>query len=152
MATHASPVIRTLSEDDARELLGRQSVGRIAFTLHDRVDIEPVHYVYDRGSLFGRTSSGSKLATLAHNPWVAAEVDEVHGLFEWRSVVARGAFYTVSPEGAPPEAAAWARGIELLRKLIPETGTPDDPVAFRSIIFQVLLDGMSGREATPGNR
>ena len=149
---NAAPVFRTLDGSEIEQILSRNHVARLAWSFHDRVDIEPVHYVYDRGSLFGRTSPGSKLATLAHNPWVAAEVDEVHGLFEWRSVVARGAFYTLSADGAAPEAAAWARGIDLLRTLIPETGTADDPVAFRSIIFQIRLDETSGRESSPGNR
>lgn len=151
---HAQPApsFRTLDPTECEQLLSRNHVARIAYSFHDRVDIEPVHYVYDRGSMFGRTSPGSKLTTLTHNHWMAAEVDEVDGLFEWRSVVVHGSLYTVSPDVPGAEAAAWARGIELLRALIPETGTDDDPVRFRSIIFEIRIEEMSGREATPGNR
>ena len=102
--------------------------------------------------MFGRTSPGSKLTTLAHSHWMAAEVDEIDGIFDWRSVVVRGAFYTVSPEVPGAEAEAWAHGVELLRTLIPETGTAEDPVPFRTIIFQIQAEETIGREATSGNR
>jgi hypothetical protein len=67
-------------------------------------------------------------------------------------VVVHGAFYTVSPDVPGAEATAWARGVELLRTLIPLTATADDPVPFRTVIFQIKVDEMIGREATPGNR
>ena len=53
--TTAAPTFRTLEADESRTLLARHRVGRIAYALHDRVDIEPVHYVYDGDWLFGRT-------------------------------------------------------------------------------------------------
>jgi nitroimidazol reductase NimA-like FMN-containing flavoprotein (pyridoxamine 5'-phosphate oxidase superfamily) len=155
-AVHAeprsSPSFRSLSSSECEKILSRNHVARIAFSFHDRVDIEPVHYVYEHGWMFGRTSPGSKLTTLAHSHWMAAEVDEVDALFDWRSVVVHGAFYTVSPDVPGAEATAWARGVELLRTLIPLTATADDPVPFRTVIFQIKVDEMIGREATPGSR
>jgi hypothetical protein len=146
------PTFRTLDKTECERVLSRNHVARVAFSFHDKVDIEPVHYVYDHGDLFGRTSPGSKLTTLAHNHWVAVEVDEVDGLFDWRSVVVHGAFYTVSPDVPGAESEAWSRGVELLRALIPETGTADDPVPFRTIVFQIHVESMTGRESVPGNR
>lgn len=150
--TPAAPSFRALSAAECEKVLSRNHVARLAFSFHDRVDIEPVHYVYERGWMFGRTSPGSKLTTLAHSHWMAAEVDEIDGIFDWRSVVVRGAFYTVSPDVPGAEAEAWARGVELLRTLIPETGTAEDPVPFRTIIFQIQVEEVIGREATSGNR
>lgn len=150
--TPAAPSFRALSAAECEKVLSRNHVARLAFSFHDRVDIEPVHYVYERGWMFGRTSPGSKLTTLAHSHWMAAEVDEIDGIFDWRSVVVRGAFYTVSPDVPGAEAEAWARGVELLRTLIPETGTAEDPVPFRTIIFQIQVEEVLGREATSGNR
>lgn len=87
------PVFRELGREESEQLLLRNHVGRIAFAFHDRVDIEPIHYVFHGGWIYGRTSPGTKLTTIAHNRWVAFEVDEVQGLFDWRSVVVKGAFY-----------------------------------------------------------
>jgi hypothetical protein len=93
------PHFRALTRTECEELLGRNNVGRIAFSFHDRVDIEPLHYVYADGWIYGRTSAGTKIATLEHHRWVAFEVDEHQGLFDWRSVVVKGAFYELEADG-----------------------------------------------------
>ena len=142
------PRIRDLDEAECQQILARNALGRLAYSFRDRVDVEPVHYVHDAGWLYGRTSPGDKLEILRHSRWVAFEVDEVDGLFEWRSVVAHGAFYVLEPEGAAFDRAAFERAIELLRRLIPETGTAEDPVPHRSVIFRIHLDRLTGREST----
>ena len=60
-----------------------------------RVDIEPLHYVYEAPWMFGRTSTGAKLLTLSHNQWCAFETDDVRGMFDWESVVVKGPFSTL---------------------------------------------------------
>jgi nitroimidazol reductase NimA-like FMN-containing flavoprotein (pyridoxamine 5'-phosphate oxidase superfamily) len=68
MATTTGPRFRELSSDESHALLASKKVGRIAFTFHDKVDIEPINYVSDGEWIFGRTSMGTKLATLLHHP------------------------------------------------------------------------------------
>lgn len=140
----ATPVFSTLSPADARSLLARHHVGRIAYTLHDRVDIEPVHYAYDGEWLFGRTSMGTKLAILAHHPWCAFEVDEVHAVFDWASVVVKGSFHLLDPESA----ANYRRAFELLSAIVPDTFSPDDPAPHRTILFGIYAHEITGRTAT----
>jgi uncharacterized protein len=144
------PVFRELGREEAEELLARNHVGRIAFTFHDRVDIEPIHYVFDEGWIYGRTSHGTKLSTVAHHRWVAFEVDEVRDLFDWRSVVVKGALYLMEADAPIDQDPTRARGVELLRSLIPETLTAGDPAPFRRSVFRIHLDQVTGREARPG--
>ena len=144
------PRIRVLTATECERLLARNTVGRIAFTFHDRVDIQPIHYVHEAGWLYGRTSEGAKLATLAHNQWMAFEVDEVRGTFDWASVVVHGSFHRIDPDGSPSEQAAAVHAVELLRAIVPETFEADDPVAFRSVLFRIYVGTISGRVATPG--
>lgn len=61
------PSFSELSRHDCVELLRRNHVGRIAFTFHDRVDIEPISYVFADDWLYGRTSPGTKVATVRHH-------------------------------------------------------------------------------------
>ena len=150
MSQGTTPVFRQLGEAEMRELLQRNRVGRIAFSLHDRVDIEPIHYVYGGDWLYCRTSAGAKLATLAHRPWVAFEVDEVAGVFDWRSVVARGVAYRLSGDGSEDERHRYARAVELLREVIPESLTARDPVPFRGVVLGIHVDEMTGRAASAG--
>jgi nitroimidazol reductase NimA-like FMN-containing flavoprotein (pyridoxamine 5'-phosphate oxidase superfamily) len=92
-----------------------QQVGRLAFSFRDRVDIEPIHYVYADGYIYGRTQFGSKVTVLAHHPWIAFEVDEVTTLFAWRSVVVHGRIEFPDPNGSPKEVAHYAQAVERRR-------------------------------------
>ncbi|MEO7456905.1 MAG: pyridoxamine 5'-phosphate oxidase family protein [Gemmatimonadaceae bacterium] len=139
------PRFTTLPDDDARALLSRNHVGRLAFSFHDRVDIQPLHYVRDGDWLYGRTEVGSKLATLAHHGWCALETDEIRGLFDWDSVVVRGSFQILDPELG--SADAYKRGIELLRNFVPGALTEDDPTPKRLVVFRIHIDEISGRSA-----
>ncbi|MDE3052672.1 MAG: pyridoxamine 5'-phosphate oxidase family protein [Gemmatimonadota bacterium] len=146
------PTFRELSPEECEALLAVNHVGRLAFTFKDRPDIEPIHYVFDNGWIFGRTTQGTKLTTIGHHPYVAFEVDEVRGTFDWRSVVALGTVYLLDPEFGTANAAEYARAVELMRRFMPETLAAGDPVPFRTVMFGIHVDELRGREATPGRR
>jgi uncharacterized protein len=143
----APPRIEELSAEEITAILARNRVGRIAFSMHDRVDIQPIHYVYSQGWIYGRTSHGAKLAALGKNKWVAFEVDEVTSLFEWASVVVHGGVYVLEPDDSPEAHALFTRAIELLRRLLPTTFREDDPVPNRDVVFRVAVQESSGRRA-----
>ena len=54
------PVFRELTREGCEALLAVSHVGRLAYTFHDRVDIEPIHYVYADGWI----GSGAKAVLL----------------------------------------------------------------------------------------
>jgi hypothetical protein len=135
-----------LTRAECDELLARNHVGRIAFSYHDHVDIEPIHYVYEDGWIYGRTSDGSKLRTLAHNRWLAFEADESTGLFDWKSVVLKGALYILEPGGAKPE--AYEHAVELLRAMNPHVLSDGDPAPNRTFVFRIHADQVTGRAAS----
>jgi nitroimidazol reductase NimA-like FMN-containing flavoprotein (pyridoxamine 5'-phosphate oxidase superfamily) len=143
-----SPQFSELSEQSARALLARNHVGRLAFTYRDRVDIQPIHYIYDQHWLLGRTSVGSKLVKLAHHPWCALEVDEVHGPFHWDSVVVHGSFTMLDPKLGSSD--LYERAIERLQRFIPAAFTDADPAPDRVIPFAIHIDELHGRSARPG--
>ena len=134
----------TRGECDA--LLSRNHVGRIAFSYHDHVDIEPINYVYEDEWIYGRTGDGSKLRTLAHNRWVAFEADEVSALFDWESVVVKGALYIL--EAAGPRSDAHDHAIDVMRRIHSEILTPDDPAPERTVVFRIHADQVTGRAAS----
>ena len=147
--TGIAPTIRTMNPAECAALLSRTWIGRIAFSFHDRVDIEPIHFVYDAPWIFGRTSNGAKLLTLAHNHWCAFEADDVHGLFDWESVTAKGAFI---PRTAAGDSSIHDRGLAAFRKLIPEAFTEDDPTPHRDVMFAIHVSEMSGRSSVSWHR
>lgn len=144
-----SPRVVRLGPRECDRVLHRNSVGRIAFAFDRRVEILPIHYVPDGEWLYGRTSPGDKLAMWHHSHWVAFEVDEVRGLFDWTSVVVHGGLDVLDPSTSARAAAAWEHAIALLRRLVPDTGTVHDPVPNRTIVFRIHVDEVSGRSALP---
>jgi nitroimidazol reductase NimA-like FMN-containing flavoprotein (pyridoxamine 5'-phosphate oxidase superfamily) len=138
---------RHLTPEECRALLTRNHVGRIAFSLHDQVDIEPINYVAEGEWIFGRTSEGSKLAKLRRHPRCAFEVDEVRGLFDWSSVVVKGTFSTLDAKAGSLH--TYQRANSLLWSLVPGTFSAGDPVPHRSVIFGVFAQEMTGRTAHP---
>jgi nitroimidazol reductase NimA-like FMN-containing flavoprotein (pyridoxamine 5'-phosphate oxidase superfamily) len=148
-ATAHLPAFTDLGEDSARALLARNHVGRIAFSFRDRVDIQPIHYVYDESWLYGRSGVGSKLVKLSHQPWCAFEVDEVHGLFHWDSVVVHGSFSILDPETGSSD--RYSRALYLLQRFIPGTLTDRDPAPERVILFAIHIDEIRGRSARPAS-
>lgn len=144
-----TPTYRDLSKEECLAVLRRNKHGRIAFTLHDRVDVEPIHYVLEGEWLYLRTSAGTKVSKLKHGPWVAFEVDEVRAPFDWTSVVAKGTVYFVSGVGGAEDPKEYAQALEVLRRLIPEAMTPQDPAPSRNVILRISLNELHGRASHP---
>ncbi|HXT17337.1 MAG TPA: pyridoxamine 5'-phosphate oxidase family protein [Gemmatimonadaceae bacterium] len=148
MALTSRPRFGELPAHDAIALLGRNHVGRLAFTFHDRVDIEPISYAYDERYIYARTSPGTKLTTMQHHPWVAFEVDEVEGQYDWRSVTVRGALYFLEPAGSDRDREAYDHAVEVLRAVDAEALTAGDPAPHRTRVFRIFVDELTGRQAT----
>ena len=145
MSSSAPPTFRDLDFNEIEAMLKEHSYGRLAFTFRDRVDIEPIHYVYENGWLVCRTAPGTKLTQLSHHPWVAFEIDDVRGTFEWRSVVVKGTVYFADPTGTDD---TWRAAVEVIRRLVPAALTADDPTPSRTVVFRIHIDEMHGRAAT----
>jgi nitroimidazol reductase NimA-like FMN-containing flavoprotein (pyridoxamine 5'-phosphate oxidase superfamily) len=143
-----APVFHELTHDESYALLARNYIGRIAYTFHDRVGIEPIGYIAEPDRIYLRTSWGSKMATIAHHPWVAFEVDEVEGPFDWRSVVVRGTAVVLHPNGSDTDRQAYTHALELLRRTVPGTLDDSDPVPFRTTIIAIYIDDITGRAAS----
>jgi uncharacterized protein len=151
-----NPQFRVLTRAECESLLTRNSVGRIAFVHANRVDIIPIHYVFSGSALCGRTARGTRLDETSQNfsdSWpVAFEVDEIEGLFRWRSVVVHGNLHAAAEGDAEwkRNVRDWEEAMRSVRTLIPQAFTERDPTAFRDILIRIDVAEVSGREALPG--
>jgi nitroimidazol reductase NimA-like FMN-containing flavoprotein (pyridoxamine 5'-phosphate oxidase superfamily) len=104
--------------------------------------------VFSDGWLYGRTSRGTKLTTVRHHPWVAFEVDEIEGQFDWRSVVVHGTLYFLDDEGGNGEAREpYAHALELLRTIDAAALTSADATPGRVALFRIYADDITARAA-----
>jgi uncharacterized protein len=145
-----APLFAVLDKlEDYEAILARNSVGRLAFALQDRVSVLPVHYVYDDGWIYGRTSAGGKLRQILRNRRIAFEVDEHTQMFEWRSVVVRGPLYLMEPGTLPSDRRIYEKAVSLIRRLMPSALTDSDPVPFHDQLFRIRAVEISGRSSEP---
>jgi len=140
---------RSLSAEECQTLLRAHHVGRLAYAFKQRVDIEPLHFVAEGEWLYLRTGRGTKVAMLEHQPWVALEVDEVRGLFEWSSVVVHGSVQILDPEDGPEGASRWQHAVDTFRRLVPEAFSTADPTPTRDVMLRVHMSHVEGRAASP---
>ncbi len=138
--------VLTLSHDEALQLVERNHVARVAVSYHDNLEIAPVHYVFRHGSLYVRTSEGTKMWKLRHHPYVAVEVDEIDSLFAWRSVVIKGFVEILDPAVTPDR---YAQAVSHVRELVPAALAREDPAPERDILLRIHALEVEGRQALP---
>ncbi len=140
---------RTLTAAECQSLLRAHHVGRLAYAYRQRVDIEPLHFVADGEWIYLRTGSGTKVAMLEHQPWVAFEVDEVRSLFDWSSVVVHGSVEILDAEDGAEGASRWQHAVEAFRRLVPDAFSLADPTPTRDVMLRVHMSNVEGRAASP---
>lgn len=118
-----APAVRELSHSEIDEILARNNVGRLAYVLGNRVDVEAMPYAYEAPWIYGRTTPAMKVTTVERLRFVTLEVDEIARRDEWHSVVVRGAFYVLRPD-SPRERQVLEHALELLGGGEAEPGSP----------------------------
>ena len=138
-----APQFFVLTRDECAEILARNHVGRLAYRDGRQLYVLPIGFVAQDDLLFLRSAHGAKMDALARDPFVAFEVDEITGPFDWRSVVVQGTIYVVDRDGG----AAERRAIEAMQSIMPEAFTEKDPAPERQIIYGLHIHEISGRMA-----
>lgn len=153
MKTMAQPRIRRLGKEECEAILARNHVGRIAYAWKNHVDIQPLHYVYNGQWLYGRTSPETKL-DVNGRPVVAGGVRGGRGGGDL-SVAQRGGARGIlrhRRERAGVGGGGVQQGRGHAARADPGNARPrrPDPVPFRTVLFRIAVQEVSGREATPG--
>ncbi|MEO7998760.1 MAG: pyridoxamine 5'-phosphate oxidase family protein [Gemmatimonadaceae bacterium] len=140
--------ITPLERAECLAVIGENHFGRIAYSFHDRVNIEPISYAFDNDWIFGRTSTGSKWLTLQHHPWVAFEVEQIVSQFDWRTVVVQGTVkFLDESDTSSPDRKLRERALNAIRLHAPFALTNDDPAPHRDKVFGIYLNEVSGRKS-----
>ena len=148
-ATAAAPLFKALSRQECESVLLRNNVGRIAYAVHDRVSIVPIHYVFVNGWIYGRTTSAGKLRQILRNRRIAFEVDEHSDLFDWQSVIVHGPLYVIQADTTQLSRSVYRTAVSVIRRLVPDSLSEEDPVPFRDQLFRIRALDVSGRAAEP---
>jgi uncharacterized protein len=137
-----------MAENDIKEILTRNTIGRLACAHANQPYIVPMSYVYDADSLYGFATDGQKNQWMRANPKVCFEVDEISDRLHWASVVVTGIYREIvdSPLNAKERESAqkilrsrslwWDPGVSFRRL---KTAEP-----FKVILYVIRIASISG--------
>jgi uncharacterized protein len=138
-----STMVNILSNDEARELLSAERVGRLGCIAEGDPYVVPVNYVYDGECAIIHSLPGRKIVAMRLNPRVCLQVDKIESNFGWRSVIVFGSYEEVTNR------ADRSQTLELLLKRFPEltpveTLIAEDAMAPSPIVFRIRIERMTG--------
>jgi hypothetical protein len=139
--------INALDQNEMLRTLEQGKVGHLGCFSKNEVYVVPITYVFENPYIFSHSRDGKKIALMRKNPRVCVEVEEVHNVFEWKSVIAWGKFEELQDEFA-------SRAMRLLIKKI--VGSNKDlkmsPLAIdfaamleSAVIYSIHVEKITGR-------
>ncbi len=146
-------MVGLLTQQEIKELLKANTIGRIACNDEEKTYIVPVSYLYDGSSIIVHSRPGLKIQMMRNNPKVCFAVDEIKAFNNWKSVIAWGHYQEINNE-------AEKRYIieSFLNKMMhlkeqpnglgPESFAQADAAPFRygkTIVYRIVLNEMTGR-------
>lgn len=85
-----------LNNSKIEEVLKGQVIGRIGCHADDVTYIVPVSYAYDGQYVYVRSKDGLKVEIMRKSPKVCFEVEAIHDMGNWETVIAWGTFEEIS--------------------------------------------------------
>jgi nitroimidazol reductase NimA-like FMN-containing flavoprotein (pyridoxamine 5'-phosphate oxidase superfamily) len=83
---------KELKEEQIAQLLNEQLVGHLGCHADGVTYVVPVTFVYDGACIYAHSQKGMKTGMMQKNPEVCFQVEEIHNLATWWSVIAWGVF------------------------------------------------------------
>ena len=146
--------VRTRALDTAsiEAVLAKHHVATLGIAFHDQVSLLLVNYVYADRWVYARLETGPDLESIKHHPWVALAVNEIDGIYDWRTVTVNGSLELLKDEPATVQSREFHEALERLRAVVPEVLTTRDPMPQRVQLVRVHADELAGREARSSGR
>jgi nitroimidazol reductase NimA-like FMN-containing flavoprotein (pyridoxamine 5'-phosphate oxidase superfamily) len=141
-----------LSDDQVKEVLSTNIIGRIGCHAEGITYVVPISYVYVDGVVYCHTGEGLKVDMMRKNPDVCFEVDELTNMANWRSVIGWGKFEEITTEQERNVALQ-----HLLQRVLPVVSSetthltkswpfvPDNLNDIKGIVIRITLDKVTGR-------
>ena len=136
-------MIRTLGQDEARQLFQQARVARLGCIVNDEPYVVPINCHLEGDYLYSHSLPGLKREALRDNPHACVQVDEIESELYWKSAIAFGRFEEVTKPHQRAEVLA-----KLLRKfpmLTPvESQIATDGASPEVIVYRVKIERLTG--------
>lgn len=82
--------IDEMGQKEIHDLLDKVNYGHLGCTVEGHPYVLPMHYYFENPELYIFTTEGMKTQYIDANPEVCLQVEEIHNLSHWRSVIVMG--------------------------------------------------------------
>ncbi|HET8736954.1 MAG TPA: pyridoxamine 5'-phosphate oxidase family protein [Pricia sp.] len=108
-----TPSIKNLEMTECLELMGNNYIGRLAYISGKTPHINPITYFHDaeEKSILSYSAPGHKIEAMERYGEVAFQVDEIHTIQKWRSVLIQGSFEQLQGSTAKKYLHRFAEGV-----------------------------------------
>ena len=138
--------IDEMGQIEIHELLSKIGYGHLGFIHEGKPYVMPMHYYFDNSDIYLFTTVGMKTHDIDADPDVCLQVEEVHSLSHWRSVIVTGQAQHLTEQN----------DIDRITQLVKERNPSLSPVINRTwtdslgrgevvYIYRVTQSEMSGR-------
>lgn len=146
-------MIGILGPMQIEEVLSKQLIGRIACCNDGVPYVVPISYAYDGKDLYFHTREGKKVQMMRANPQVCFQVDHMHTMADWESVIAWGTFEEVAGKEEREHALKLliARALPLISSVTTHFGKTwpfmQEPLSenIQGVLFRIRIKEKSGR-------
>lgn len=148
-------MIGLLNEEMMDEVLEKSIVGRLGYTDGHKIYIIPISFLfYNHKYIIAHSREGQKIEILRKNPEVCLEVDMIHNLSNWKSVILWGRYEEISHQ--PDKHYALDMLIRKInkQKLVEAHVSPEEPEIEKStalpdrekaIVYRIKIEKRTGR-------
>ena len=85
-------MIGTLNSLQIENFLRSEVIGRLGCSAKGKPYVVPIAYVFDGKDIYSHTKEGLKTTMMRQNPTVCFEVDHIHDMANWQSVIVWGKY------------------------------------------------------------
>jgi uncharacterized protein len=141
-----------LTVTQMEDLLLSNILGRIGCHSHNTTYIVPISFAYNDRTIYCHSRPGTKINMMRQNPEVCFEVDQLHDMANWKSVIAWGTFHELTDKKERSIALELLvnRVLPILSSETTHLSTswpfpPDDLNEIKGIVFKIAIHKMTGR-------
>jgi nitroimidazol reductase NimA-like FMN-containing flavoprotein (pyridoxamine 5'-phosphate oxidase superfamily) len=142
-------LIHELTREECLEVLGRNTLGRLACVQDGQPYIVPVSFNLDGAYIYGFATVGQKVHWMRANPLVCLEVEEIADRRQWTTVLAFGSYEELT------DSAEQRRAQELFsardRWWEPATGKTTMREPHAAVVYRISVNRLTGRSTSRTN-
>jgi len=144
-------VISEMTEKECRDLLARNSIGRLGCAQENQPYVVPIYLAYDIDYFYVLSTLGQKIELMLANPNVCVQMDEITGESQWSSVIVNGSYEELREPQFTDELAHARKLLEKRHRWWQnplaerQLRTGDELIA--PIVFRIQINSMTGLRA-----